>query len=959
MEKDMYSNLTPKMPKAKLLRLIREAKNDGREELDLTQKGIVELPSEIGSLIKLRTLDLKLNYLKVLPPDLGELKNLTSLTLLGNQLETLPPEIGNLTNLERLYLSENKLIALPAHIGHLTKLVMLTLSYNPLRSLPDELWRLDNLEWLEIRTTFLQSISDEIGNLKKLTSLILDDCQLAIIPETMSKLSNLIQLRLSGNFIEQIPPALGRLRELETLDLTGNPLVDPPPEIAQHGAKAVTSYLREITKRSRRQWISKILVVGEGGAGKTCLLDRLRGLPFNAKTTTTHGMNVSPWQLPHPNLGNVMMTLNCWDFGGQVIYHATHQFFLTNQSLFLVVWNARGDFKQGNLYYWLDTIQALAPDSPILIVATHLDERDTDLPKDDLQRTYRRIVGFHSVSNLDGRGILNLKSAVAKVASELRLMGAEWPANWLDAAEVVRGRTEHYISATELKTIFSDHKVIGDSAVVLSQRLHDLGDILFFKHDGELKDTVLLDASWVTETISFVLECTDIVNGVFKREHMEEVWSHIDPTLHNQFLRLMERFDLSYRIPEDPEAKSLVVELLSLNPPDFEESWNAKLQEELCKEVSVKYDLQSTRPAGIPAWFIARSHRFTLDIHWHFGALLADLPDRRHLALVHSPPNERYVSLKVRGPCPHSFLILLMDGLELTLSRFPGLKIKKTINCPGHESGPCEHEFDYTHLCTAIERNPPVLDIQCPVGLENISVVRLLFGIHWLTRESVMDRIKSLESKSAERHRETITELRGLCELIQREFTKLFKREQQYNTSHCPCVLTLRMKNPKGPLVLSEILSKAWELQLYCEAPGCWHPTENGRYIIKEPAKYLRNIAPHVKRLIKVLKIAAPLVHPWIASALPKDRGNIEKDLELMEALVAALPTTDRQQSLLGDRLAQEDFQAHRFEGASLRELRKLLDHVDPSQSWGGLRKLLTPENHYLWLCEKHAIAYG
>jgi hypothetical protein len=45
-------------------------------------------------------------------------------------------------------------------------------------------------------------------------------------------------------------------------------------------------------------------------------------------------------------------------------------------------------------------------------------------------------------------------------------------------------------------------------------------------------------------------------------------------------------------------------------------------------------------------------------------------------------------------------------------------------------------------------------------------------------------------------------------------------------------------------------------------------------------------------------------------------------------------------------------------EGAALRALRKLLDDVDPKQNWGGLAKILTPEGHYLWLCEDHAEEY-
>jgi internalin A len=35
------------------------------------------------------------------------------------------------------------------------------------------------------------------------------------------------------------------------------------------------------------------------------------------------------------------------------------------------------------------------------------------------------------------------------------------------------------------------------------------------------------------------------------------------------------------------------------------------------------------------------------------------------------------------------------------------------------------------------------------------------------------------------------------------------------------------------------------------------------------------------------------------------------------------------------------------------------LDAVDEKQEWGGLEKVLTPEGHYLWLCEYHAKEYA
>ena len=138
----------------------------------------------------------------------------------------------------------------------------------------------------------------------------------------------------------------------------------------------------------------------------------LRGEAPPDELETTHGIEVKPLELAHPEKAGVEMMLNCWDFGGQQIYHATHQFFLTDKSLFLLVWNARVGHEQSKLYYWLDTIKALAPESPVLLVGTHIDERDATLPYEDLKCKHPNIAGHWKVCCTSGEGVEDLGEAV-------------------------------------------------------------------------------------------------------------------------------------------------------------------------------------------------------------------------------------------------------------------------------------------------------------------------------------------------------------------------------------------------------------------------------------------------------------------------------------------------------------------------------------------------------------------
>ena len=185
-------------------------------------------------------------------------------------------------------------------------------------------------------------------------------------------------------------------------------------------------------------------------------------------------------------------------------------------------------------------------------------------------------------------------------------------------------------------------------------------------------------------------------------------------------------------------------------------------------------------------------------------------------------------------------------------------------------------------------------------------------------------------------------ELKALRELTQREFTNAFRREQANIDAHCPNVFILR-SNDKW-----RILGKTLEMQLYCQAPGCWHPLpEGGKYEIKNPAQWLKTMTPYICKLVEVLRYAAPLIGPWLGSDNSSRYQEIfRQDIDLMKEL------SDK---LLDNHSALENAkEPTHLQGATLRALRRLLNQQDPQQYWGGLKKVVTPEGHYLWLCEYH-----
>jgi hypothetical protein len=308
--------------------------------------------------------------------------------------------------------------------------------------------------------------------LTNLQILSLRNTQLSQLPAEVGQLTNLLELDLSGTQLSQLPTEIGQLTNLQKLTVANvSALLTPPPEIIARGTSDILAFLRELQERSIIRYESKLIIVGEGGTGKTSLLRALRNDVFDPQLSTTHGIEVNRLEISHPDH---TIILNTWDFGGQHIYHATHQFFLTRRSLYLVVWNARSGAEQGRF-------QALAPDSPVLLVATHIDERDPDLNYHLYKEVYPQLFGNLSLSNKNGAGLAALKTILIDQALQLPLMGQPLPQKWLIVEKVLLDRPEHHIDAnTYIQYCTSCGVEVNIARGELGNYLHDLGKILYF-----------------------------------------------------------------------------------------------------------------------------------------------------------------------------------------------------------------------------------------------------------------------------------------------------------------------------------------------------------------------------------------------------------------------------------------------------------------------------------------------
>ncbi|MEQ9485810.1 leucine-rich repeat domain-containing protein [Coleofasciculus sp. F4-SAH-05] len=120
------------MDRAELVEIIDKAAREGVTQLDLSGKGITEIPECIGQLTNLKWLYLSKNKITNIPKCIGQLNNLKWLFLDGNKITNIHDLTGQLNNLKWLFLGGNQITEIPECIAQLTNLQKLDLDNNPL-----------------------------------------------------------------------------------------------------------------------------------------------------------------------------------------------------------------------------------------------------------------------------------------------------------------------------------------------------------------------------------------------------------------------------------------------------------------------------------------------------------------------------------------------------------------------------------------------------------------------------------------------------------------------------------------------------------------------------------------------------------------------------------------------------------------------------------------------------------
>ncbi|MBP6209548.1 MAG: leucine-rich repeat domain-containing protein [Anaerolineales bacterium] len=536
-----------------------------------------------------------------MPPEIVQLTSLILLDLSGNQLTSLSPEIHRLTNLKFIYLYQNQLTSLPPEIGQLTDLTRLSLWGNQLTSLPPEIGQLTSLTELDLWKNQLTSLPPEIINLHKLGKINLWENPLAIaIP---AKLLSDTDKKYEGS--------------------------TSPQSILAH-------YKRIYEEGGRELGEARVLVVGEGGVGKTSIVKRLIDNTFDDKEDTTLIVEKRP--LP---LGDVRAQV--WDFGGQEHMHATHQFFFSGRSLYLLVFDTRGSLEQNKVEYWLTLINAYSKNAPVILVGNKCDQHEMDVEKRRLREKYPNIRGFVGTSASAGEHIAELRQMIQDEVRAMPQVRVLFSADYLAVKDEMENLSAAHISHEEFVAVCERHGVSDEKDQdTLLDLLHDLGTVLYFR-DTEGKPLLpalgVLNPNWVTGGVYRIVtnpELKDKHKGKLSPSLLREILREREYARHaDDIAKLLERFELCYRADD---SSYWLPSLMEKDEPAALGNFTSAMKFEY---------VYPELPKSVIVRFIVKAHKMILDNQvWRYGAVLKL---DGNTALIRADERDKRVSIFIAG----------------------------------------------------------------------------------------------------------------------------------------------------------------------------------------------------------------------------------------------------------------------------------------------------------------------
>jgi internalin A len=706
-----------------------------------------------------------------------------------NILNLMPLEYLTLSQLQELKISDTQVsdLAPLIHLTYLKRLDVSSTQVNDLSSLKD----LTQLRLLDIRNTQVSDLSP-LKNSQSLQILDAHSTQVQNL-SPLKDLQYLQELNISYTKVIDLTP-LGNLKFLKYLDISFTQisdlshikelvkegiklglgikevsdnvyvkipnLINPPTEVALQGNEAILRYWEEQERGgAKRLNEARLLVVGQGGAGKTTLKEKLKN-PKSAMPepdATTRGIVIEP--LNFKDSEGVDFTLQMWDFGGQNIQHYAHQFFMSDSAVYALLSNERE--QNPNFQYWLNIIEMLGKESPVVIVRNEKDGHCE--PLKNVAQIQERFTNIRSIQSVDLKladtdpRFSPLKHMLLSQAQLLPHVRKEYPTSFSNVRDKLQQLSENQqvIPFSDFKKLCKDEGIENNDLINDYARTFTiLGIALHFHDDIHLKRQVFLRPKWIIDALFKLLYHDKIEqqNGKFDEHDAAQIWQGDEyEDLQGDLLRLMERFELCY--PIEGTKAYIVPQRL----PERRELFTEKD----ATQVQYKYKFM---PKGMLTRLTCRLHtRIEGDQVWSDAVQFSD-KNGTGKVFVREIYNEHTIEIDAFGNAKEALLNTVIDTLDdiHDTAQFANLRVEKLVPCPcneclrAHTRNSEPYFFKYNFLIKKLTRSGNT-KVDCEKSTDEVYISDILkqSGV----RVFKVDEIKSLIS--ADKIEEALNLLRG------------------------------------------------------------------------------------------------------------------------------------------------------------------------------------------------------
>ncbi len=708
--------------------------------------------SPLSALSQLRTLFCSSTEVSDLSP-LAGLSQLQTLFCYSTQVSDLSPLAG-LSQLQILECSATRV----SDLSPLAGLYQLQALYCSITRVSD-LSPLSALSQLQMLDCSITQVSD-LSPLAGLSQLQMLDCSRTQVSDLypLAALSQLRMLDCSDTQVSDLSPLLPLIKkgvpvkwakyEIGGILVEDCSLTNPPREIVEQGNEAILNYFAEKERSGTEKSLeAKVVLIGEGQAGKTSLLTRLLrpGTALPNKKDRTKGLDIEIEKYVYEIPGGEQMRLNVFDFGGQDHYKPLHHFFYSKNTLYVMV-SLNGDAATNDFDYWLDTAQLFGQNSPLLLVHNLFGDVRSKFSRAKYERFGEIIKDSLDVNLGDfaDRRWDEVKSGIEYYASRLPHVHEEIPKSWANVRRALLARREEQVIDMEdylaLCALPENGGMDEARALRCSAYLHDIGIILHYQQDSDLREYVIVKNEWATDAAYRVIDDAEIAErqGLFyQKTDLPRIWCQPEyRKMRLQLLQLMKHFRLCYPLKADGEF--IAPQLLPPNPPEGY-CW----QPEQDLTMYFEYDFM---PLGLMSQLIVECHLLIAEerrLVWRDGAVLELTGgDARAEVLLQKRNGKQTIGIRAQGRKRRDLMTIVNGKMDELHKPFgAGLKVEKKIPCVCTRCEKVEDKwyFNLSELETRLSVQRKTIECGYPPNFEMVSIHALLGNV--FSEKSDIDRI--------------------------------------------------------------------------------------------------------------------------------------------------------------------------------------------------------------------------